>query len=211
MFKWRIYIPFKFHKPRNTDTGCSLVHWVWDPTAWDGVYLTSSEFCVSLSSLVDRTILKHKWWGFTSLTKNMLYFLWPFLPGFVAPMYAGGVERRSSCFEQRALTSDLISVSWLYFLRSGDSWIQRMNSVTFSQMQCLLRSETGWPPPSRGRWGWCSEGARRSHGSRALSMQCRPGYLWRGKDSCHSMTKAAKGTPVSNNWKLFFDLILVSL
>lgn len=108
------------------------------------------------------------------------------------PVYAGRVERKSSCFEQKVLTSDLISVSWLCFLCSGDSWIQRMSSVTFSQMRCLLRSETGWPPPSRGRWGWCSEGVRRSRGSRASSMQYRLGYLWRGKESCHSMTKAAK-------------------
>nr|BAE91780.1 unnamed protein product [Macaca fascicularis] len=38
-------------------------------------------------------------------------------------------------------------------MKQGDSWIQRMSSVTFSQMLCLLRSETGWPPPSHGRWG----------------------------------------------------------
>ena len=183
------------------------------PPSWSGSETRSLrwsifDFLWSLCFFVQYGRENHpetEWWAFASLTKRVLNFLWPFLFGLFVPVCAGGVERRSSCFEQRALTSDLNSVSWLCFLRSGDSWIQRMNSVTFSQMQCLLRSETGWPPPSRGRWGWCSEGVRRSHGSRASSTQYRLGYLWRGKDSCHSVTKAAKGTPVYNNWKLCSD------
>lgn len=179
--------------------------------AWDGDCLTFSDSFVPLSSLVEKTTLKHKCWAFTSLAqKSTGCFCGPLIMGFFAPVYSGGLERRNSCFEQGALTSDLI-VSWFCFLGPGDSWIRRMSSVTFSQMQCLLRSETGWPPPSHGRWGWCSEEARRSRGSRASSMQCRLGYLWRGKDICHSVTKAVKGTLVSNNSRLCFDVGLVFL
>ena len=34
--------------------------------------------------------------------------------GFFAPVYSGGLERRNSCFEQGALTSDLICVVVLF-------------------------------------------------------------------------------------------------
>lgn len=63
---------------------------------------------------------------------------------------------------------------------AGVWWTQKMSSVTSSQTRSRRRSVTGWLPPSRGRWGWCSGGRRRSHASAASYTQCRLGYLWKG-------------------------------
>ncbi len=64
---------------------------------------------------------------------------------------------------------------------SGSVWSLRTTFSSCSQTGCLQRSLTGWHPPSlRGFDGLC-DAPTRSPSSAALCMQCRLGYLWRGK------------------------------
>lgn len=64
-------------------------------------------------------------------------------------------------------------------------WTQKMNSVASSLTLCPQRSVTGWLLLSHGKWGWCSKGLRKNPDSGVSSMQCKLGYLWKGKVSCN--------------------------
>lgn len=78
-----------------------------------------------------------------------------------------------------------VCLPFCFLILLGVYWTQKMNSVISSLTLCPQRSVTGWLLPSHGKWGWCSKGLRKSPGSGVLSMQCKLGYLWKGKVSCN--------------------------
>lgn len=81
--------------------------------------------------------------------------------------------------------SEEVCLSFCFHIFLGVYWTQKMNSVISGLTLCPQRSVTGWLLHSHGKWGWCSKGLRKNPGSGVSSMQCKLGYLWKGKVSYH--------------------------